>query len=90
MDDKPGACDVRIDGVAFGPNARVSIDHFRHKIEQELQHDQSSEPVKTGFLRFAEEAESSEAASEQKRITFEIAVTVGVKDPDVFKHSFRQ
>ena len=90
MADKPGACDVRIDGLAFGPGARASIDHFRHKIEQELQHGQASEPVKTGYLRFAEESESSGAASEQKRITFEIAVTVGVKDPGVFKHSFRQ
>jgi hypothetical protein len=62
----------------------------RQRVEQELQHGQNSGPVKTGFLRLAEEPESSEAASEQKRITFEIAVTVGVKDPAVFKHSFRQ
>jgi len=89
MTDAPGACELRIDGLSFGPDARITADRFRLKIEQLLQRGQSGAPVKTGFLRFADESESPSAPSNQPRLTFEIVATVGIKDPAIFKRSLR-
>jgi CheY-like chemotaxis protein len=89
MADAPGACDVRIDGVSFGPEARAIADRVRIKMEQELRRGRDSEPVKTGFLKLADEPESASELPNQNRVTFEIVATVGVKDPAVFEASFR-
>ena len=85
----PGACELRIDCVSYGPDARATADSFRRKIEEELQRGQNSAPVKTGFLRFADEPNSSSALSNQQGVSFEVVATVGIQDPAVFKHAIR-
>ena len=85
----PGACELRIDGVSFGPSAAMTVERFRLKMEQELQRDHRETPVKTGYLRFADEPDSPSAPANQPRITFEIVATVGIKNPALLQRALR-
>jgi len=77
----PGACELRIDGVAAGHKPRMIADQFRQTIEKELQREASGALLKVAFQQLEDEANSSSLPPGQQRAAFSLLATVGVSAP---------
>ncbi len=75
----PGACELRIDGVALGQSPRMAADRFRKRLEADLRRDFPKSVVTTRFVDLENEQNAQVELAERKA-NFTIKVTVGDKD----------
>ena len=76
----PGACKVRIDGLAIGPTPRLLADSFNEALRREAERSAPS-AVLTRIEMFENEPEPSSDPSDQRRARFTITLKVGLNEP---------
>ena len=76
---EPKGCIVRLRGRSLGGAPRTAADHFRQRLQRELER-QFPGVVTTSFHRLEDEPPSPLAGSETQSAVFEIAATVGAFD----------
>lgn len=80
IDGLPGACELRVEGVAMGLAPRTIADRFQQRLRGELEQSARG-PVEVKFEKLEDDAEPSAAPAETRRASFALAVRCGAREP---------
>ena len=78
--DDSGGCEVRIRGVAVGPEPRLMAERFRQALEKDLNENTREHSARA---RLDELADVPGTVAEEKRAAFVVIATMGSREPSV-------